>query len=122
MAVEWNSLIRTVLPTSVLGVAAFTLCSQPASAFFPPVPTGSGQPGVVVPPVVPPPVIVPPLIPPVVPPPFVPPLEPPVMVPPVTTPPVIRPTVVPEPATVITAGIGLALAAGLRRRRKESEK
>lgn len=117
MTIEWNNLLRSVIPTGVLGTAAFTLCSQPALAFFPPVPTGNERPTVVVPPVSPPPILVPPVIPPVPPPPFVPPAPPPIVVPPSPPGPVIRPAVVPEPATIISAGLGLAILVGARRKR-----
>lgn len=115
---------------------AVTICAGPAAAFFPPVPVDppvqivdrppTPQPPVIVPPTVPP------MVPPVSPPPFVPPppTSPPPLVPPVVPPPPVvhppvdcpptpqQPQVVPEPMTVVSAGIGLAVVAGWTRRRK----
>ena len=118
---------KTVLPTVTLTAIPFTLNMQTASAFFPPlVPPPPVV--VVVPPVVPP--LVPPVIvvPPVSPPPFVPPPPPPVVVPPVSPPPVVPPVCdcdphpnCPEPATIVSALLGLAAVAGFRRVRKEEK-
>jgi PEP-CTERM motif len=119
MATEWNGWLRNVIPVGIVGTAAFTICSQPAAAFFPPV---SNTPNrvTVVPPVSPPPIVVPPVVPPVSPPPFVPPTVPPTHC---TCPPVVNPpNRVPEPGTLALAGIGLAAAALGRRVRKEETK
>jgi hypothetical protein len=78
-------------------VLGLYLVSAPAAqAFFPPVIQPPGPP-VTPPPINPPPVVVPPVDP------------PPVVVP---------PRQVPEPATIITALVGLATAAGYRRLRQ----
>ena len=119
MTFERNSLLKSILPAGALGFAAFTLCTQPVNGFFPPVPTGKDKVVVTVPPVSPPPVVVPPVVPPVPPPPFVPPPVPPV--PPPPPPVVVKPTVVPEPATIVTAGVGLALVVGLTKRGKKKD-
>jgi hypothetical protein len=117
---DWNQLFRTIVPAGALGVAAFTLSSQQAAAFFPPVRTPVHGVTVVPPP---PPIVVPPVIPPVPPPPFVPPPPPPESpppVPPAVPPPVVVPVTTPEPGTLTTGLIGIAVAGGwvLRKRRK----
>lgn len=117
MASEWNVWLRSVIPASIVGTAAFTICSQPANGFFPPVTNGTNK-VTVVPPVVPPPVVVPPVVPPVSPPPFVPPVVPPP--PPCSCPVVNPPNSVPEPATLALAGIGLAAAAVYRRKKSDA--
>ena len=95
-----------VFATATLTAVPFTVFCPTAGAFFPPV-IHLPPPPVVVPPVVVPPVVVPP----VSPPPFVPP--PPPVVPPVSPPPItVPPTPTPEPATVVSALLGLAAAAG----------
>jgi len=141
MVIEWNSILRTAIPVGVLGVAAFTICTQNAEGFFPPIPPTVTKvtlpptvtPPIVVPPVVPP-IVVPPVIPPVVPPivpppPVIPPVPPPPFVPPVVPPcvcivppVVVRPQVVPEPTTLISAAIGLAAAMGYNVRRRRTPK
>ena len=98
---RWKSAIFTATLTAV----PFTVFTSTASAFFPPV-INLPPPVVVVPPVVVPPVVVPPVVPPIV----VPPVVPPVCPPPVVSP----PTTVPEPATLVTALIGMGAAAGYR--------
>lgn len=125
-----------MIPATAVGVATFTLTTQTASAFFPPITNpGSGGPITVSPPP-PPPVIIPvvpevplppqspppPVIPPVPPPPFVPP-PPPTSPPPVVPPPVEQPKTVPEPATIVTGLIGLTVLGGYgwKRRRKDGE-
>lgn len=119
MASEWNVWLRSVIPAGIVGTAAFTICSQPANGFFPPVTNGTNK-VTVVPPVVPPPVIVPPVVPPVSPPPFVP---PPVVPPHCSCPPVVNPpNSVPEPGTLALAGIGLAAVAAVRRKKADGEK
>jgi hypothetical protein len=121
MYAESGRILRCVLPYTACGVA-FTLTSQSAEAFFPPVPTTPPRVIIVdVPPV--PPVIVPPtVVPPVPPPPFVevPPVVPPTVVPPTVVPPTTcncpqNPNTVPEPASVTAGLIGLAAVAGYRR-------
>jgi hypothetical protein len=109
----WKKLIGTATLTAI----PFTVFCPTASAFFPPV-IQPPQPPVVVPPVVPPPIVVPP----VSPPPFCPPVPP--VVPPVIPPPiVVPPTTIPEPATLVTALVGIAAAAGFgATRRKKQEK
>lgn len=115
MGMESMTWLRSVLPVGLVGTAAFTICSQPAMAFFPPVSNGTNR-VTVVPPVVPPPIVVPP----VVPPPFVPP--PVIPPPPCSCPPVVNPpNSVPEPATLVSAAIGLAVAAGAVRRKKVAD-
>lgn len=133
--------------TTALGATAFTLWSGPAFGFFPPIPVGSPPvtvlppppaPVVVVPPVSPEIPVVPPttptvpplVVPPVPPPPFNPPVPPtvPPLVPPLTVPPppqcvCVPPQTVPEPATLLSAAIGLGLAGGVAwKRRKNAEK
>ena len=110
MARDWVK--RTVVTATAVGVGAFTL-SGPAYGFFPPVVSDTGSVSVIKPPVVPPlpPVIIPPVVPPVVPP-----------VPPCgghghVTPP-ITPQGVPEPATLVSAGLGLAALAAARMRKR----
>ena len=97
-----KKLAKKLLPavTVVLTASPFVVGAPRAHAFFPPVFPGN-PPVTVVPPTVPPPVIV---VPPVVP--------PPVVVPPHCPP----PNGVPEPATLISALVGLAAAAAARRR------
>src|SRR5436190_13733619 len=107
--------LKKLLPavTITLTTIPFAAWSPSAGAFFPPV-WGTSPPVAVVPPATPPPVVVPP----VAPPPFVPPPPPPVIVVPPTLPPPIivtpppPPNGVPEPATVISALLGLAAAGG----------
>lgn len=112
------------IPAGVLGIASFTICSGTSTAFFPPIKVVNKVESVEVPPVPPPPAIVPPVVPPVPPPPFVPPPPPPPPpaippVPPVPPPPPVQ--VTPEPTAIVSAGIGLAIAAGWRLRRKNSK-
>lgn len=122
MSTEWHTLfrLRTIVPATIVGAAAFSICVQPAQAFFPPVPNGPNQ-VVEVPPTTPPvnPPTVPP-IPPVPPPPFSPPPPPPFFPPPPPPPPPIpnKPVETPEPATVVMAGIGLAVAAVMRKKKQ----
>ena len=107
-----KKLAKKLLPavTVVLTASPFVVGAPRAHAFFPPVFPGN-PPVTVVPPTVPPPVIV---VPPVVPPPVV---VPPVVPPPVVVPPHCPPpNGVPEPATLISALVGLAAAAAARRR------
>jgi hypothetical protein len=103
-----KKLAKKLVPAAVVVLTAspFVAYAPQAQAFFPPVFPGS-PPVAVVPPTVPPPVIV---VPPVVP--------PPVVVPPVVPPPVIvvpphcpPPNGVPEPATLISALVGLGAVA-----------
>lgn len=123
-----------MIPSAAVGAAAFTLTTQTASAFFPPISApGPGGPVTVSPPP-PPPVLIPvspevplppltpppPVIPPVPPPPFVPP-PPPVSPPPVDIPDEPPPPQnVPEPATIVTGLIGLTVLGGYgwKRRKK----
>jgi PEP-CTERM motif-containing protein len=97
---------KTVI-TATLTAVPFTIFCPTASAFFPPIITVP-PPVVVVPPPVVPPIVVPPGVPP--------PCPPPVVVPPVCPPPIVSPPPVstPEPATLVTALIGLGAAAGYR--------
>lgn len=105
MAARRRKRWKTILPTVTLTAIPFVVNMPVANAFFPPIvpPT----PGIVVPPVSPPP--------------FVPPVVPPVIVPPVIVPPVVPPVCVgdphcvPEPATIVTAALGLAALAGYGR-------
>jgi hypothetical protein len=100
---------KCIISAGALGMA-MTVMSPTAEAFFPPVP----QPGeviTVVPPVTPPPIVVPPVTPPV--PPVCRPAEQPHCG--CDTP--ENPQTVPEPATVIMAVSGAALAAAWKRRR-----
>ena len=92
-----KKLAKKLVPAAVVVLTAspFVAYAPQAQAFFPPVFPGS-PPVAVVPPTVPPPVIV---VPPVVP--------PPVIVPPVVPP----PNGVPEPATLISALVGLGAVA-----------
>ena len=99
---RWKKAIITATLTTV----PMTVFSSSANAFFPPIIT-IPPPVVVVPPPVVPPIVVPPVVPPIV--------VPPVVVPPVCPPPIVSPpTTVPEPATMVTALIGLGAAAGYR--------
>ncbi len=117
MSLERTFWQKPFLSAGIVGIAAFSISTQPAAGFFPPVTNGTNK-VTVVPPVVPP-IVVPPVVPPVVNPPFKPPV---VVVPPVVPPPVINPpNSVPEPATLVTAGIGLAVV-GLMRRKKAKQK
>jgi hypothetical protein len=119
--------LRNWLPSAALGAAAFTLTSETAHAFFPPLPVGSTT--VTVSP--PPPVFVPPTIP--IPPPVIPPVSPPPFNPPSPPPQTVdpqgncdcdcptRPQATPEPATIVSSAIGLVVVAGAAwRRRKKS--
>ena len=119
--------LKKLLPavTVTLTTIPFAVWSPAATAFFPPV-WGTTYPPAVVPPVSPPPVVV---VPPVAPPPFVPPSPPPpviVVEPPSPPPPVIvsppPPNGVPEPATVVSALLGLAAAAGYGLKRRHGKK
>ncbi len=112
-----KKLAKKLLPavTVALTASPFVAFAPQASAFFPPVFPGN-PPVTVVPPTLPPPVIV---VPPVVPPPVVvPPVVPPVV--PVVPPHCPPPNGVPEPATLISALVGLGAVAAVRRRRRES--
>lgn len=118
--------LKKLIPavTVSLTTLPFAVVAPQASAFFPPV-WGTSPPVTVVPPTVPPVIVVPP----VSPPPFVPPTVPPVIVvPPVSPPPLVVPPVspppngVPEPATVVTALIGLVAAGGYRLTRRQVPK
>ena len=119
--------LRKWLPTAALGAAAVTLTSDTALGFFPPLPvtpdvvTVSPTPPVFVPPTIPAP---PPIIPPAPPPPFTPPSPPPPVVEPqggCTCP--TNPQVVPEPATIVSAVIGLTVLGGAAwRRRTKAER
>lgn len=119
---ERNPLFRIVVPVGVLGAAAFTVCTQTADGFFPPVPppvtkATEGPPS---------PAPVPPVPNPV------PPVPNPTPQPPEPTstnggsnpgrP--VTPLTIPEPATITSGLLGLAVAAGwtLRRRRTEDGK
>ncbi len=119
-------LTKWVGTTAAAGLTTFTVFSGTATGFFPPIPTGNDPPTVAPQvPVVPPVVTVPPTqqpIVPVVPPPFVPvvPKEVPPTVPP-NQPPQHCPPVVPEPATVVTALVGLSLL-GVRAAKKKFSK
>jgi hypothetical protein len=109
-----------VLPAVAVGASAVTIYCSAAHAFFPPVPIGSEV--TVVPPVTPIVPQVPPPIPPVVPP-FVPPVVPPVVVQPKEKdcdPP--TPEEVPEPATVMTALVGLSLLGAAAAKKKFGRK
>jgi hypothetical protein len=109
---EWNHLFRMAIPAGALGVAAFTVSSQSAIGFFPPLPPPQTKVEVVPPP---PMIVEPPVLPPISPPPFVPPPPPPESPPPVPPPPpppIENPIVVPEPATVTSGLLGLAVVAG----------
>jgi hypothetical protein len=102
-----KKLAKKLVPAAVvvLTASSFVAYALQAQAFFPPVFPGS-PPVAVVPPTVPPPVIV---VPPVVPPPVI---VPPVVPPPVIVPPVVPPpNGVPEPATLISALVGLGAVA-----------
>ena len=102
-----KKLAKKLVPAAVVVLTAspFVAYAPQAQAFFPPVFPGS-PPVAVVPPTVPPPVIV---VPPVVLPPVIVPsvVPPPVIVPPVVPP----PNGVPEPATLISALVGLGAVA-----------
>lgn len=116
MATRRRKRWKKAIITATLTAVPMTVFCPSANAFFPPVIT-IPPPVVVVPPPVVPPVVVPPVVPPICP--------PPVVVPPVCPPPVVSPpTTVPEPATMVTALIGLAATAGyraLRGRKKDGE-
>jgi len=131
MAARRRKRWKTILPTITLTAIPYTVYCPTAYAWFPPV-VPPPPVVVVVPPVVPPVVVPPVVVPPVSPPPFVPPPPPPVVVPPVCPPPVVVPPTcnctgtnsVPEPATIVTALVGLAAAGGYsltRRKRDEKE-
>lgn len=122
-----------LIPTTAVGAVAFTLSTETAQAFFPPLPLGSGPvtvsplPPVNVPttpitPVNPNIPVIPPIVPPVPPPPFVPPPIPtvPTTVPP-TVPHVCPPTPqnVPEPATLVSGFLGLAVLGGVAWKRRK---
>jgi hypothetical protein len=111
--------LKQLLPavTVTLTTIPFAAWSPSASAFFPPV-WGTTPPSVV-PPTQPPIVVQPPLLPPTQPPVIVvPPTQPPVIVVPPTQP----PNGVPEPATMVSALIGLAAAAGYGLKRRGAKK
>jgi hypothetical protein len=124
-----------MIPTAAVGAAAFTLTTQTAPAFFPPIPTGGGP--VSVGPQQPPPIILPISpgipVPPVVPPPVVPPVPPPPFVPP-PVPPVVNPggkpdcggphtpQATPEPATIVSGVIGLSVLGGYAWRRRKGDR
>lgn len=116
-------LTKWVGTTAAAGLSAFTIFSGSAAGFFPPIPTGNDPPTVAPQvPVVPSVVVSPPPPRPIVqvsPPPFVPvvPKEVPPTVPP-PMPPHYCPPGVPEPATVITALVGLSLV-GVRAAKKK---
>jgi len=122
MATQRTDRWKRILPTATLTVIPFSWEIPVAQAFFPPV---LPPPVVVVPPVLPPPVVVPP----VGPPPFVPPPPPPAIVPPVCPPPVVvppckcnpRPACVPEPITLVSSVVGLAVVAGYRALRRSGK-
>lgn len=112
------------LPAAAVGAAAVTLTPTTAVGFFPPLPvtpdvvTVSPTPPVFVPPTIP---VPPPIIPPAPPPPFTPPSPPPPVVVPqdgCTCP--TKPQIVPEPASAVSATVGLTLlgAAAWKRRKK----
>ncbi|HEY2784417.1 MAG TPA: PEP-CTERM sorting domain-containing protein [Fimbriiglobus sp.] len=105
---------RTVISATAFGVGAYTL-SSPAYGFFPPVVSTEGTVSVLKPPVIPPlpPTVIPPVTPPVTPP-VVPPCS---CVPPGPT---VTPQGVPEPATLVSAALGLVTLAGARLRKKNS--
>lgn len=110
MARDWMK--RSVITASTICLGAFTL-SAPAYGFFPPVVSGDGQVSVSKPPVVvQPPIVIPPVTPPVTPP----------VVPPCTcvdpTNPPVTPQATPEPATLVSAGLGLAALAAARLRKR----
>lgn len=106
MAARRRKRWKKAVITATLTAVPFTVLCADANAFFPPIIT-IPPPVVIVPPPVVPPVVVPPVCPP--------PVVPPVVVPPVCPPPVVSPpTTVPEPATMVTALIGLGAAAGYR--------
>jgi len=118
-----SRLTKWVGTTAAAGLSAVTIFSGSAAGFFPPIPTGNDPPTVAPQvPVVPPIVVSPPTPPrpivPVSPPPFIPvvPKEvPPTVPPPPTT---HCPPGIPEPATVITALVGLSLV-GVRAAKKK---
>lgn len=118
------------VPTTALGAVAFSLSTEPAYAFFPPLPTGGGDTVTVSPP--PAPVVIPinPTVPvdpdptpitPVVPP-FVPPPVPGTEVPvdPIVPPTVPPPATVPEPTTILSAALGLGVIGGYRWKRRKN--
>lgn len=128
------SQLGKVIPTAAAGAIIFCCAEQSAYGFFPPIipadPPVTIVPPVVAPPVTPPvvvPPVPPPVVPPVVVPPVVPPVDPPlpptdIIDPPVTPPvcpPPVTPQETPEPATLVSAAIGLAALAGtsIRKRR-----
>ena len=114
-------LTKWVGTTAAAGLSAFTIFSGSAAGFFPPIPTGNDPPTVAPQvPVVPSVVVSPPPprpIVPVSPPPFVTPKEVPT-VPPCNCTVPVGPREVPEPATVITALVGLSLV-GVRAAKKK---
>ena len=123
MKLELNQMIRMAVPTGVLGTAAFTICTQTADGFFPPVPPTVTKVTTDAPP--PPPPVVPPTIPPVPPPPFFPPPPPPgpPTVPPPPPPPIpVGPVTIPEPATITSGIMGLLVAAGWVMKRGRGER